>query len=872
MGINGKTTRLLNRLPHFYSPEELKSTFLGLYQVLGDSLEICERDIFRVLKAHHVQTAENVGSKGYIAPPEDHGDLDKLYSLYLEALGGTSQLIGMNPLFSNRSFDVERLLTTIYEENNSPYTTVKSIWIDETTESDPDEIENYLVSSLKFKESEISSDFVFALLVRDSSFSEYLANQLSESTLKLLYTYDGKGSISSEIKKVLAEELNRKILKDPFLFQKNYKFFKDEELDENTISLRNSLNKKFLQLQFEKDFEEDPEIFDNSRLNLEKAIKDLELSEPPSRPMMNDLQRFNRMLLDYVSSTKFKEYEIDHHFISSLQQEDNNFIKYIVKQLSKPTYSLLFAYDGKEDVLPTLKKALVKELNQNILNDPLLFQKNYTFFKNKELDKKTISLRNLLNKEFLKLQYEKQFEENPESFGNSKENLEKAIKELDSSEPSARPMINDLQLFSRILVDYVLNPTNGTQQQPEYLWAFEERQIPSRSRVRNLLQGRLNYLLQSDGEETEIFFSHLLSINEDANDLVKLYKDDEKMLRRFLLESIFPYEVKHIYRIYQERLHALIQVLRKGASTKQGIIDIVAANFGLISDEPEAIKAKELIQIKEYDPKEEHFFNKNVALYKPFSVTNSNETEAFPKVKITLLKAQFKGISNLTFFEISAGLKTGNSFSIDIEMRINDTLQLLPDGTVVFNGVYSSRKIDGSAFSLSPGNTHTWQIEAKILSSDEKTFGSFGRFDVTNFDDAVLISEEECLKVEVLTDKLTFGAFTIVIPWHIKGITDRFAEGKDHPRHKIKSLVENVKAAGIKLSVSYLYDCEETHELNDRFDISLRGKQLQEAHEINDSFSNNSQLILNEKHELTDLIKTSGIFDYTKFDSANGFE
>ncbi len=745
---NGKTARLLSRLSHFYNPKELEKTFLGLFETFGESLEVCERDIYQVLKAHHARTAENVGSKGYIAPPQDHGDIDKLYSLYLETLGGTSQLVGMNPLFTHKSFDEERLLSTLYlttfavtSENVQTllqtllrtqkfnddllYGLIRQISLSVDKDPQEDVLNTYLIDYLKFEAEEIDSGFVFSLITKDSPFANYLFDSLQESTQRLLFTYEGKGKISDEIKEALAKELNEGILIDPFLFQKNYNFFKTISLDENALLLRNSLNKEFLKRKFKKEFEENPESYGNSVFNLQTAIEMLDFAEKPAKPMMNDLQRLNRMLLDHAS----------------------------------------FHRNGKKT------------------------------------------------------------------------------------------------------------------------WGFRKREIVTKATVRKTLQKRLNYLITSEEKKVDSLFGLLLANVKNGDELTKLYENDQQMLRRFLLETVFPYEVKHIYRIYQDRLHSLIQVLRKGASTKEGIKDIIAANFGLISDEPDAIKARDLIQIEEYDPVETEYKNVTTPLFRSFPIRNDNEEPATPKIKLTLLPSQIESIQEIKIVDLTSK----QEFTIPVVMNTNDHL-VIEDGILSINGAISSKKILGDFFNLPPKKTVDWQIEAKIkkadalpasdelpaneeLPSEEEQYGIYGRFDETTFDNALFTPpEEDLLRVQVLTDRLTYSSFTIIIPWHIEGITDRFAEGKDHPRNMIRSLVSKVKAAGVRAKVSYLQDFQETYELSDQLNFTLRGARLNEAQDYYDSFSIDSRSEVEEDHTMEDELRTSGIFDYTRFDSENRFE
>ena len=82
---------------------------LEFVDLFGHQLDATEADEYRVLRAHHVETADNQGFQGYTAPPAKRGDLDKIFALYLEALGGTALLVKTSPRFTARSLNVRLL-------------------------------------------------------------------------------------------------------------------------------------------------------------------------------------------------------------------------------------------------------------------------------------------------------------------------------------------------------------------------------------------------------------------------------------------------------------------------------------------------------------------------------------------------------------------------------------------------------------------------------------------------------------------------------------------------------------------------------------------------------------------------------------------
>ncbi|MFK8184557.1 MAG: hypothetical protein AB8B99_14380 [Phormidesmis sp.] len=90
MEPTGKTQAILKRLPAFYATEGEGALLYNLVEVFGQLLEQTETDLYRVMRSHFVDTADNDASQGL---GSDHpGDLDQLFTLYLESLGLTAQV------------------------------------------------------------------------------------------------------------------------------------------------------------------------------------------------------------------------------------------------------------------------------------------------------------------------------------------------------------------------------------------------------------------------------------------------------------------------------------------------------------------------------------------------------------------------------------------------------------------------------------------------------------------------------------------------------------------------------------------------------------------------------------------------------------
>ena len=86
MEISSKAASIISRFPDFYDSENQTTLLYQFVNVFAQILEEAETDLLRVMRSHHVDTADNYGSQGIDA--KQKGDLDKIFALYLEKLGG----------------------------------------------------------------------------------------------------------------------------------------------------------------------------------------------------------------------------------------------------------------------------------------------------------------------------------------------------------------------------------------------------------------------------------------------------------------------------------------------------------------------------------------------------------------------------------------------------------------------------------------------------------------------------------------------------------------------------------------------------------------------------------------------------------------
>ncbi|MCB0521304.1 MAG: hypothetical protein H6577_05840 [Lewinellaceae bacterium] len=88
----GRSTSIIQRLPHFYQSEEVLNLFYQFVEAFGHACDVAEEDLLRVMRSHWVDSADNSLPAGVVNATAAKGDLDKIFTLYIERLGVTSLL------------------------------------------------------------------------------------------------------------------------------------------------------------------------------------------------------------------------------------------------------------------------------------------------------------------------------------------------------------------------------------------------------------------------------------------------------------------------------------------------------------------------------------------------------------------------------------------------------------------------------------------------------------------------------------------------------------------------------------------------------------------------------------------------------------
>lgn len=232
---------------------------------------------------------------------------------------------------------------------------------------------------------------------------------------------------------------------------------------------------------------------------------------------------------------------------------------------------------------------------------------------------------------------------------------------------------------------------------------------------------------------------------------------------------------------YLERILALIEVIRRGASTVEGIRAVVAANLGIIGNDPAARYAREQIRIEEYLPTADPVTLPNQRLYTPFSITNPNPVHTPVGFVVRVTGTPPVPLVGL-YLELPALRQT---LGCAASLVKDDVLFLFYDKTALLNG--QKVPTTGTGIQLPPGVSQL-QVGAKLgypqgqfgsAPFDRATFDielaeAMGRFDAEAFDQASFALLDPVIEVKALLYKVSPGAFTVTVPWDSPGFTSAF--------------------------------------------------------------------------------------------------
>lgn len=231
--------------------------------------------------------------------------------------------------------------------------------------------------------------------------------------------------------------------------------------------------------------------------------------------------------------------------------------------------------------------------------------------------------------------------------------------------------------------------------------------------------------------------------------------------------------------LYRTRILGLIQVLKNGASTRAGIIDIVAANLGIVSDLPYAATAHDSIRIVEFLPETASGSNGQLAvlLNADIAVTNQSPLPAAAEFRLEFqpdlpLPLVNPRISNPA---------TGESVQYIGTVTPGDALYFLSDGSGLFRGQPFTPV---GKLNLPPGLSKL-KVEAGVgipqgvfgagffnyAQFDVSKVRNVGVFDTATFDSSVFAFVQPVAKLDIRYSLLSPGSFMVIIPWDIPGFS-----------------------------------------------------------------------------------------------------
>lgn len=366
-------------------------------------------------------------------------------------------------------------------------------------------------------------------------------------------------------------------------------------------------------------------------------------------------------------------------------------------------------------------------------------------------------------------------------------------------------------------------------------------------------------------------------------------------------------------RLYRQRIRGLINVLKSGASTREGIIATVAANLGIVGDDEKATAARQQIRMTEFLPEvlKTETYQQSVA--EKFTVVNPNVIATTPDIRVRIRSDLLVPLVNPQI----VNLTTNQSVQYPGTVKDGDVLSFFASGTAFLNGI--SIPIVGTPPALPPGASD-WRLQASLGLAEaafDRTLFDFSTFDqaqlnqvaafdaegsrfdqsvfafpspfeqtATNqvavfdrdesrFDQSVFAFPYPAVEVSMTLAKLTPACFKVSIPWDIPGFTENIDRFGDRPRDQIKYIVDKVKAAGVLAVIAYEKRFAEQHELSDALKgIGQRQPFLEEQPIDEANFDIGSVQMPypgGVEHEMSDRLTLSGVFDFTQFDSLNSF-
>lgn len=629
MDISGKAVSIISRFPDFYNSDDQSNLFHEFIDIFGQILEQVETDLIRVLHSHYVDTADNLSFPGFDA--KEKGDLDKIFALYLETFGGTSQLMQVNQQFQPADF--KQISSLVHPLVGQTDDLAKYIWreIPDIQEI----LRRYDVSNSRFQPQDFiapASLIVKLIAGKDAlTLYLYLHPEFSQNTRQLLQNYDGSLPVPTAILKALAKEFNR-IIKDRFLYKK---FQERSTQIKLALAIQGLIDSRLAVEAIRSVLGQT--LYRKLSLSAQKLLLLYTESSPSTEQLLTILAKelnpllqnatVCQQLLTLVTEAWVKlALEIKRLINVSLVAEEANLLNSVRAnlartlriQLSATAQNFLKAYDGSRPPNDQLRETLVTELNLLLQNAAVGQQVLTVASQGKQITIKPFNSQltgnclGLLLQETDTLTVVTEAEQtllklaSPQPTGTFLELLLQAThKQLGNLLAGfslgdrcllPEPILSDdaKQLIDQSPTGDDLERLNRMLLEAIYPQEIRASSPPPKADVQKALAKAFNDNILTDAtfyQQNAANFSQRILTPETLKLIAQQPTGEElKRLNRLLLEAAYSSEIEKSYVPYRERLKRLINVLKNGASTKEGIVDIVAANLGIGTDNPDAVK------------------------------------------------------------------------------------------------------------------------------------------------------------------------------------------------------------------------------------------------------------------------------------------
>ncbi|MBW4443409.1 MAG: hypothetical protein KME10_19690 [Plectolyngbya sp. WJT66-NPBG17] len=891
MSFSGRTTSITNRFPKFYLPEDQNDDFYRLMGVFAAIVEQAETDLEQVLRSRFVSTAENTGSQGFTAV--EKGDLDRIFVMYLERLGSTSQLKQVNPnLQASDILQLDSILES-FAIAQSPF---QAVWDQRSTKLES-LIQRYDVSNTKFLPNleraispslEGAKAWLLKLLVATDPLTAYLRSQFSDQTLQGLNAYDGSTPDESLIAN-LTETLNQKILPDRTLaiyFQDRTEWLNIE------IQLWHHLN------------ELDPlalpgvaqYLYGWLSPSVQRSLYDLDdqLSYPIQSQLLSEFRsfvsdlRFLRQLDRYASieitspcnlqqtCQAFLKTQFQQILTTNLSQNLGASLPFSIAALSLPeaTQTLLKQTPKGADLYRLnrllLEAAYPQELPQSEIPTALEVCQAIAQFFNQKIQ----TDQNFRSQ--LEAVYPTQIEKSDAPY---RERLQRLITVLKNGASTCDGIVDV------VAANLGMSPDRVTGSRP---WETLIFHLPL------IQESFLDSLRASPGLRSSFVKQAGIQLSLSTTVIVRI-PGQEWQITDAIASRVFRVERRKDNFAVYEQLIRVVEFVPNVSPSKQTIYPVHLLQLFNPNPSPTAPNLACSIQDPFLNIEDELILNlPNCDLLKILNHQESLPPELYSAFGTNRSKIAIAGADTwqIKVYHVDESIETyqvkyqNQQFRFfrnrilpplrDFSLRDTNNQEVLrythslhtqelfewsPEGRATINSVpVPPSAIVGALPEIASGGSE-WQIAADVTSEVatlDRTLLDFCCFEQEkteplNPEQAALYA----IQVQSTFYKFTPGQFTVRIPWDIPGYSDRFNETLDHPRHQIHILIEKIRATGISSVIVYeKHLSPENQNTQDQFSY-----EEQDITQTSD-FSNT--------HDITESLLTCAVFDYSYFDSLNG--